>query len=63
MALRIDYYVGDQKLMDAPAPPSLSDAVRAAREGLVKHNARYAKIIDPGRGIEPVEMVHRDVLS
>ena len=62
MTLRIYYYDAAQRLGAAPAPPSLEDAVRVAREGLVKHNARYAHIIDLAQGFNPVEMVHRDVL-
>ena len=62
MNLRIDYYAGEQKLSDAPAPPSLGAAIHAAREGLVRHNARYANIIDLNRCALMIEMVHRDVL-
>jgi hypothetical protein len=46
MNLRIYYYSGTQRLSAVATPPSLTDAVRAAREGLIKHNARYAHIID-----------------
>ena len=62
MNLRIYYYDAAKRLSAAPAPPSLADAVRVAREGLIKHNARYAHIIDLTQGFNPVEMVHRDVL-
>ena len=61
MNLLIEYYSGEQKLSAVLAPPSLSDAVRAARVGLVQHNARYAHIIDLNKGAAPVEMVHREV--
>jgi len=62
MTLRIYYYDASTRLGATPAPPSLADAVRAAREGLIKHNARYAHIVDLSKGFNPVEMVHRDVL-
>ena len=61
MNLRIEYYSGEQKLSAMPAAPSVPDAVRAAQEGLVKHNARYARIVDLNKGARLVEMVHKDV--
>jgi hypothetical protein len=61
MNLRIDFYVGEQKLSAVPAPPSVQDAIRAAREGLVSHNARYARIVDLNKDARLVEMVHQDV--
>lgn len=62
MVFRIDYYTGDQKLGDATGIPSFYDAVRAAREGLLEHNARFAKIVDLSQSAK-VEIVHRDVLT
>ena len=62
MSLRIYYYDNEKRLDAVPAPPSLAEAVRVAREGLIRHNARYAHIVDLTQGFHPVEMVHRDVL-
>ena len=62
MVLVIEYYSGEQKLCAVPVPSiSLPDAVAAAREGLTRHNARYARVVDLGRQNKLVGLVHRDV--
>jgi hypothetical protein len=45
-----------------PAPPGLREAVLAAREGLLHHNARFAKIVDANNASQLIELIHRDVL-
>jgi len=63
MALVIEYYSGDKKLCAVRAPTaSILDAIEAARDGLLQHNARHARVIDVDRGGKLVEMIHRDVL-
>jgi hypothetical protein len=62
MSFRIDYYLHDKKVADSDAPFSIEKAVYTARNGLHRHKAHYAKIVDPNRPTKVVELVHRDVL-
>ena len=62
MSFWIDYYAGDQKLGAVIGGSNFQDAKRIAREGLLKHNARFAKVVDPSSVPERMEIVHRDVL-
>jgi hypothetical protein len=62
MTYRIDYYSHDKKVGDASAPRSIEEAVYAARKGLIRNQAHYARIVDPDRADKVVKLVHRDVL-
>jgi hypothetical protein len=62
MALMIEYYSSDKKLRAVRAPSrSVPHAIEMAKEGLTRHSARYAKIVDIGRGGKLVGMIHSDV--
>lgn len=62
MALVIEYYSGDDKLCAVRAPSiSVPDALETAREGLLHHGARFARVVDVDRKCQLVGMVHRDV--
>jgi hypothetical protein len=61
VSYRIDYYLGDKKVAVAIAPPVIDDAVKAARDGLALHNARYAHVVDLLKTGKVVELVHCDV--
>jgi hypothetical protein len=62
MPYRIDYYLHDKKIGYAQAPESIQTAVSAARLGLLRHQAHYARIVDPEKCDKIVELIHRDVL-
>lgn len=56
----IEYYSHDKKVGDALAPFSIADAMKAAKRGLVRRQAQYARIVDPDRAGKVVGLVHRD---
>jgi len=63
MQYRIDYYLHGKKVADDPPVTfSIEEAVRAARRGLIRYEARYARIVDPDKADKVVEVIHRDVL-
>jgi hypothetical protein len=60
MSYRIDYYLHDKKVADSLAPFSLEKAVQAAKKGMLRHRAHYARIVDPDRADKMVELIHQD---
>jgi hypothetical protein len=62
MSFWIDHYTGDQKPGAAIGGTSFQDAMKIAREGLLRHSARFAKVVDPSKVPAKVHIVRRDVL-
>jgi len=61
MPYRIEYYSHDKKVGDALASFSIADAVQAAKRGLIRRQAQYARIVDPDRDDRVVGLVHREI--
>ena len=60
MPYRIDYYLHDKKVGDSQAPFPIEKAMNAARKGLLRCQAHYARIVDPDRADKVVHIIHRD---
>ena len=60
MPYRIDYYLHDKKVGDSQAPFPIEKAVNAARKGLVRYQAHYARIVDPDSADKVVQLIHRE---
>ena len=53
MAYRIEYFREGREIGTTPWAQSLDDTIRVARDGLVRHQADFARIVDvDGSGAE-----------